>query len=603
MAPALNIHQAVRLRQLQDELDTAAHGTKRPIVASAAAAMGVDDTTVYRWLGAHRRPRPMNAGGVRKRRSDAGSSDVSQADLENISAALLASYRRNGHRIMSFDNAVQMLRDNQVISTDLSSGRLTTLLMEKGLHPSQLTRPTPAQEQRSLHPNHVWQVDASVCVAYYLSNATGLQVMDEKKFYKNKPGNLTRIQEERLIRYALADHYEHEVLVRYYLGSECSAHLADFLIWCFAPKDGHPVHGVPFILQMDMGSANTSAPVLNMLDRLDVRYIIHERHNSRANGSVEKANHLAEVGYESALRFAHVAGLDDLNDKALVWANWFGATSEHTRYGKTRHEVWLTIGADELRLAPPVEFMRTLPTTHPVERRVSNNLTIDFAVRGHGAFDYDLRYLPGVMAGSKVQVVVNGLKAPAVEVQYADPDSGELMWLTVEPTARDEVGFRLDAPIIGEQLRTAPRGLVDKNRDEVMKLAFGGDTPEEAAAAQEKGALAFGGRVDPFKRAAEAKLPAFMPKRGTPLVVPGRQVSAPKVSCVMMTKRIREAMVRQGRGDLFGPHVPAWLQTKWGAAGVPDDAFEGLLAQFMTPVEAPASASAAPGLRVVGGGL
>lgn len=585
------------VQRVRTQLSSAGHGTKAQIVARAAAELAVDAATVYRLLKRYAGTPHSAAEPQRKQRQDAGACAVGELELQRISAALLASYRRNGNRILSVDAAVQMLRDNGEISTGLTAGRLTALLMDKGLHPAQLTRPTPAQEQRSLHPNHVWQVDASVCVAYYLSNATGLQVMDEKKFYKNKPNNLTRIQEERLIRYALADHFTHEVLTRYYLGSECAAHLADFLIWCFAPKDGHPMHGVPFILQMDMGSANTSAPVLNMLQRLNVHVIIHERHNSRANGSVEKAHHLVELGFESGLRFQHVDGLDDMNAKAQEWANHFAATKEHTRYGKTRHALWLTIGVDELRLAPPVDWMRTLPTSRPQERRVSNNLTIDFAVRGHGSFDYDLRYLPGVMAGSKVQVVVNGLKPPAIEVQYADAESGEMMWLTVQPTARDEAGYRLDAPIIGEQLRAAPRGLVDRNRDKVMQIAFGGNTPKEAAAAQEKGALAFGGRVDPFKTAREAKLPAFMHKRGTPLDVPGRQVSAPLVSCVAMAKRIRDAMVRQGRGDLFGPHVMAWLQTKWGDAGVPDDAFERLLAQFMTPVEAPASA----GLRVVGG--
>lgn len=597
--PAMNAQIALHLHQVQVQLAQATHGSKAPIVARAAADLGVKETTVYRWLKHHVRPRQGPLASQRKRRCDAGERAVGDEELRDISAALLASFRRNGHRIMTFENAVQMLRDNGVIATDLSAGRIATILTERGLHPSQLTRPTPAIEQRSLHPNHVWQVDASVCVAYYLSNATGLQVMDEKKFYKNKPGNLTRIQEERLIRYALADHYEHEVLTRYYLGSECSAHLADFLIWCFAPKDGHPVHGVPFILQMDMGSANTSAPVLNMLARLDVQVIIHERHNSRANGSVEKANHLVEVNFESSLRFARIAGLDDLNAKALVWANWFGATATHSRYGRTRHEVWLAITAEQLRLAPPVDLMRTLPTSHPLKRRVSNNLTIDFAVRGHGTNDYRLRYVPGIMAGQWVQVVVNGLKAPAVEVEYADPDTGALAWMTVEPTARDEAGWALDSPIIGEEVRVAAHGLLDQNRKDVLQRAFGGDTQAQTAAAQEKGALAFGGRVDPFKRAAEAKLPAFMPKRGTPLDVPGRQVEAPRVSVVVATKRIREALTRIGQAERFGPNVYAWLNERFGAQGVPEDQFDALVAQFAAPAVATPTAPA--GLRVVGG--
>lgn len=597
MACTLNAQVALHLHQVHLQMAQAPHGTKGAIVTRAAEQLGVAPATVHHWLKAHIRPRQGPLASTRKRRADAGLRAVTELELQDISAALLASYRRTGRRILTFDTAVQMLRDNGLICTDLSAGRLATILTERGLHPAQMTRPDPAVEQRSLHPNHVWQVDASVCVAYYLSNATGLQVMDERKFYKNKPGNLTRVQQERLIRYTLADHYSHDLLTRYYLGSECALHLADFLIWCCAPKQGHVMHGVPFIMQMDMGSANTSAPVLNMLERLDVSYIVHERHNSRANGSVEKAHHLVELHFESSLRFARVAGLDDLNAKALMWANHFGAKRIHSRHKRTRHEQWLLITAEQLRLAPPVALMRTLPTSHPKLCSVSNNLTIDYAIRGYGTHDYDLRYVPGVMAGAKVEVVINGLQVPAVEVRYTDAATGEVGWMTVQPTARDESGWRLDAPIIGEQLRAAPRGLLDKNRDAVLQRAFGGDTPAEAAAAQERGELAFGGRVDPFKSAREALLPAFMPKRGTTLAVPGRQVAAPRMSCVATAKRLREALGRLGQIERFGPHVLAWLQARWGDDGVPEDQFDALVAQFAAApcAEAPA------GLRVVGG--
>ena len=606
MAPTMlmDAQTAVHLHAVQQQLAAVGAGAKAPIVARAAAELGVSPRTVHRWLAQGVRPRLGPQASTRKRRRDAGERAVDRDELEAISAALLASFRRNGNRILTFDNAVEMLRANGVIATTLSAGRIATLLTEHGLHPSQMTRPPPATEQRSLHPNHVWQVDASVCVAYYLSNATGLQVMDEKAFYKNKPANLTRIQRERLIRYALADHYSHEVLPRYYVGSECAAHLADFLIWAFAPKEGHVMHGVPFIVQMDMGSANTSAPVLNLLERLHVRTIVHERHNSRANGSVEKAHHLVEVNFESTLRFAHVQGLEDLNDKALTWANHHGASKVHTRHGRTRHGLWMTITPEQLRLAPSVPVMRTLPTSRPESRRVSNNLTIDFAFRDLGSFDYDLRYVPGVMAGAKVQVVVNGLLRPAIDVEVVDRDTGASSWMTVEPTARGEDGRRLDAPVIGEQLRAAPRGVLEANRDAVLQRAFGSDggDADAARAAQEHGALAFGGRVDPFKQAREARLPAFLPRRGTPLQAEARDVAAPRSSAVAMAKRLREALARMGQAERFGPHVMAWLTAKYGADGVPDDDHDALLAQFAAPQAAAAAAPAATPLRAVGGG-
>jgi hypothetical protein len=615
MATAHPPHVVRQLDALHAALASAGHGAKGAIVARTAAELGCSVPTLHRWLAAHAPCRIVAAQqrrATRARRVDAGQRAISDEELQSISDALMASYRKTGRRILPFDQAVDMLRANGRVASDLSAGRIAAVLAERGLHPAQLTRPDAAVEQRSLHPNHVWQVDASVCVAYYLSNATGLQVMDQAVFYKNKPANLSRIQQERLIRYAVADHYSHELLVRYYLGSECAAHLADFLIWCFAPKQGHPMHGVPLILQMDMGSANTSAPVMNMLDRLAVQAIVHERHNSRANGSVEQAHNIIETRFESALAFSHVDDLADLNAKAVLWANEFAATHVHSRYGATRHAMWLRITAQQLRLAPPLAVLRTLPTSHPEQRRVDNNLTITYVVRGMGPRDYDLRYVPGIMAGAKVDVVVNGLAAPAIEVQYTDAATGLAKWMTVHPVQRDEAGFRLDAPIIGEQLRQAPRTQLDENRDAALVRTYGHAVPakadgtaptaDEAALAKEKGALAFGGKVDAFKAAREAQLPAFLPKRGTPLAAPLRDVQAPRISTVAATKRVREALQRLGQADRFGPHVYAWLNERYGAEGVPDDALDALVAQFAAPAVDSAATAQPGGLRAVGGG-
>ena len=621
MPQAFTAAQTLHLHQLQKALATALHGGKAPIVARAAQELGVSTGTVQRWLATH-----MGRETGRRRRADAGQRSVSGDDLEAISAALMGTFRQTGTRIMTFDTAVDMLRAEGVISTQLSASRLATVLTERGLHPSQLTRPTPAIEQRSLHANHVWQVDASVCVAYYLSNATGLQVLDEKTFYKNKPQHLTRVQQERLIRYTLADHYTHELLTRYYLGSECAAHLSEFLIWGFAPKtdaagaSAHVMHGVPLIVQMDMGSANTSATVLNLLERLQVRSMVHERHNSRANGSVEKGHHLVEVNFESALRFARVADLDDLNAKALVWANWFGATRQHSRYRNTRHALWLTITAEQLRLAPALDVMRELVTSRPVQRRVSNNLTVAFAVKGYGSQDYDVRYVPGVLAGSKVDVVLSPYRVPAIDVGYADGVAGEQRWITVEPNARGEDGRLESAPVIGEELRAAHRGLLEHNRDAVLQRAYGGDPlvqqaaaagatkaerAEAAAKAQEAGALVFGGTVDPFRRAAEAALPAFLPKRGTALDAPLRAVEPARLSVVEACKRIRDGLGRIGSTDAYDPQaVYPWLVQRFGDAGVPEDQIEAICAQIAQTAAGDGAARDAPDaqpLRAVGG--
>lgn len=585
----LTIEQLDLVRAVQQELLAAGRGSKAAVMERHAALAGIAPPTLYRWL--------KEAGHEtgRKRRADAGVTAMTDEELMLVSAALLETYRKSGQRIISIEGALELLASNGRLSTTLSPSRVSTLLRERGLHPDQLTRPEPSIEQRSLHPNHVWQVDASVCVAYYLSNAQGLCVMDEKRFYKNKPGNLTRVQEDRLIRYAVADHFSHEILVRYYLGSECAASLTDFLIWAFAPKDTHVVHGVPLIAQMDMGSANTSAMTLNLLKRLQVKVMVHERHNSRANGAVEKAHHIVETQFESGLRFKRIADLADLNAKALVWANQFGAERIHTRLQTARHDAWLRITADQLRLAPPVDVMKSLVTSRPETRRVSNDLELTFKVPGHGQQIYDVRHVPGVMAGGKLTVAVSPYRMPAIDIEHIDRATGEASWMTVEPLEFGNDGRRADAPVIGEQLRAAHRGTLEHNRDAVLQTAYGG-TVDEAKAAKEKGALVFGGEVDPFKRAAEAALPAYLPKRGTQMDVGRRTLVAQVLSHVEAAKRLRHAL-----GNDYGPQVYTWITQRF-PEGVPEDQLDGIAGQFKAPDTHTDQTAQPMGLRVVAGG-
>ncbi len=69
------------------------------------------------------------------------------------------------------------------------------------LHP-ELLAPAPAMSLRSLlHPNHIWQIDASRCVLFYLPRASrgdnGLRIMDYTDFYQNKPAYIINVINER----------------------------------------------------------------------------------------------------------------------------------------------------------------------------------------------------------------------------------------------------------------------------------------------------------------------------------------------------------------------------------------------------------------------
>lgn len=75
----------------------------------------------------------------------------------------------------------------------VSAATISRVMKQNMCHPSQLVTPTAHQQQRSLHPNHVWEADASICVVLP-QQKSGMHVMDEREFYKNKPANLKKIE-------------------------------------------------------------------------------------------------------------------------------------------------------------------------------------------------------------------------------------------------------------------------------------------------------------------------------------------------------------------------------------------------------------------------
>ncbi|MDK4645476.1 transposase, partial [Kingella kingae] len=91
---------------------------------------------------------------------------------------LMETMRKNGKRLMTVERAVEILIANKEIDpvrVDKETGEcftLSTSTIVRGLrlyklHPDQLLQPAPVTSMQSLHPNHVWQIDASLCVLFY----------------------------------------------------------------------------------------------------------------------------------------------------------------------------------------------------------------------------------------------------------------------------------------------------------------------------------------------------------------------------------------------------------------------------------------------------
>lgn len=522
-APA---HLTAPVVALARALSVAAHGTKGALLRTGAAELGVSPQTLQHWISA------MTIKPPRKRRADAGTSALSRAEAETISAALIESMRKNGKTLLAVEQAIDMLRASGMIraeAIEASSGEIRSLsnsaivraLRAYGLHPEMLLRPAAAMSLRSRHPNHVWQIDASLCVLYYLkrtpdANANGLRVMDAAEFYKNKPANVAKIEHDRVWRYAISDHASGHIYVEYVLGAESGENLATVFINALQKREGEPVHGVPLMAMLDPGSANTGALFKNLCRSLQVRVQINQVGNPRAKGQVEKAHDIIERSFESGLKFVTVNSLDELNAAAGRWRKWFNGTRVMARHGMTRYEAWLRITADVLRIAPTAEICRELATTAPEERTVNDKLQISY--RGQ---TYDVSVVPEVQNGAKVMVCSNPWRPEAAQIVGVDADGREVYYV-IEPVGKDAFGFAESGAMIGEEYKRhtdTPSQIASKG---IEKLLMGETTLEGAAAARKGKRLAFDGAVDPWKHmeAGIAQLPTFIPKRGTPLDTP-----------------------------------------------------------------------------------
>lgn len=571
----------------------APRGGKAAVYAAACAQLGCSLQTLHRWL------KGVRVHPARKQRADAGEVSLTRQEALTLSAFLMQSHRKSGKRLMSIAEALEILRANGEVRAQrldpatgellpLSPSAVSSALRAWRMHPDQINRPAPAVELRSLYPNHAWQIDASLCVLYYLHPRTkaesGLQVMERERFYKNKPANLKRIEADRVWSYERTDHYSGSIAVHYVMGAESGANLAESFIRFIQPRAGDPCHGVPRILMMDMGSANTSGLFGNLARRLGVQLIAHAPGNARATGQVENARNIIERSFESGLRFRPVADLAELNASAERWAAWFNANRRHSRHGKTRSDCWMTITHEQLRIAPPPEVCQLLLTHTPETRKVSVTLTVWFAGQ-----EYDVRGVPGVMVGETLHVTYGAYQQDACTIVTQDADGHELL-IDAPLVPREGAGnFRADANVIGEQWTRPADTPAETHRKELLRHAYGAQTDEAAEAARKARATPFGGRIDPNKRIEQASERTWLPRRGTEL--PLSTTTARTVRPVRVLTHFEAAAWLTAAGVPPSPERHAQVRA-WHPEGVPEDQL-GALKQRLT---------VRGGLQVVAGG-
>jgi hypothetical protein len=469
------------LRAVAQDVENAPHGGKRALVKGAAQTLRMSVQTVYRHLA----DMGVTAGsrGERKKRSDAGKRSVDR-DLALAVGGLVQKGRRlHGKKTMTMELAVKVLEANGHGAVNQETGEVTmpsvsTLsrtMREYGCHPEQLKRGAPTGRVRSLHPNHSWQMDASVCVLYNRFDGK-IAMMDERKYNATKPGKLLEISNLRIIRYVVADHTTHNFYLFYVLApGESATGALSALIAAMSdrgPRD--PMHGAPFHLYTDPASAHRSSLMREFCDRLGIKLQHHEAGRANATGSVEVAMSIVESQFEGRLRFTSIDDLAGLQARADFWRMHYNATAIHGRYKKTRNGAWLEIRPEQLRTASH-EALTAVSCWGLTEPTVSGSMTIsvDTKLPGVGPQKYDLRNLAhvGLRPKDKVRVELNPFRAPDIIVIKSMPDGSERRW-EVSPIVKDEWGFDVSAPVMGESYKALPKTDIDRSLEDIKTNAY-----------------------------------------------------------------------------------------------------------------------------------
>ncbi len=366
------------LRDLARQLESTPHGRRGALVTRAAGFMSCSEQTLRNRL------RKVGFSPDRKLRRDAGDSRVSDGEVKAVAAIMISSQRANGKMLLPVGDAIEIAIANAVLSVRVSTETMLRRMRQLSCHPQQLARPEPHVTMRSLHPNHVWQLDASICVIYYLRNGR-VGVMDERNFNARKPANLAKVSNLRVMRYALTCHTSGSTFARYYMAAGENQHtLFEFLMEAMHARPDGVMHGVPWMLVWDAGAANLAHGIQGLLTALAIRHYVHIPGNPRAKGQIESTHNVIERKFEGRLTFTTIDSVEQLNDHLDTWLCSFNGADVHSRTGHTRWGVWQTIRPEQLRLCPPVELCRELLFAKPATRTVKGNLTISFALKGYG---------------------------------------------------------------------------------------------------------------------------------------------------------------------------------------------------------------------------
>jgi hypothetical protein len=531
-------------RKLAIELKGAKSRDRKAIIERYILRTGYTKEHLYRIAKEH----GFKSG--RKQRADKGVGVLAEEQIEFVAGTIYKTGRENKGPIMPVENAMEFAIDNGIMARgEITVGGMQRVLRQRQVDKARLNAPTPHVEMRSLHPNHVHEVDVSTCIQYYLSE-NGLSIMREDEFYKNKFANFKKV-DIPLQRYILTDHFSGFMFVYYYLAAgETAENLFDFLCraWEAKAEVNFPFRGVPFKMLMDGGCrAKAKALGEQLWEGLDIEIIAGLPGNSRRQGSVEQSHNIWEKWFETRLRIDPASTIEELNRKARGFCIWLNATRRHTRTGMPRLNCWLMIKREELRELPERAELQALMNKPVIMKKVFNH-----KIRFEGQ-RYDIKHA-NIPHGTEVKVIRNiwKIKEGIITVSY---ENQLYEARVIEMLPAELGGFAVNSAIIGEQYKAQPETETQKAVKRMDEIATGSRTPD-------KKATPFAG-LNAFEGFAEkvANITA-LPKKGTPIEM-GREIVSASISITEFLKslareigKIPPAMNKELR-SIYGDSIDA----------------------------------------------
>ncbi len=481
----------------------------------------------------------------RKVRKDKGNRSMSDEELDAVGAFLRVTRRESKGVISPVENALEFAIDNGLTTRGkVSIGTVQKNLRERQMSKNHQNSATPHTEMRSLHPNHVHEVDVSTCIQFYLDES-GLQRMPDDEFYKNKVENFKKVKTP-LQRYILTDHFTGFFFVKYYVSAgETAENLFDFLCCAWEVKSDPrmPFRGAPLLMLMDGGCrAKAKAMGLPFWEGIGVDILPGLVGNSRRQGSVEVTHNIWEEWFETRLRVDPANSVEELNRKAFGFCLWYNATKRHSRHGYSRLSLWMRITTEQIRELPErAELVDLLDK--PEETRTVTNGRISFQGK-----EFSLRGF-GIPAGAKVTVIKNLYKWREGIVIIAH-ENNRFEARAIEKLPAELGGFSANAAIIGENFKAQPETATQKANKRMDELAYGTQEPNRKKETPFYGLNAFEGFADKVDNL------AVFPKRGTAIEL-ARPVEPVRVPIMRLLERLAE-------DNLLTPDLNKELRAEFG---------------------------------------